>query len=51
MGATTGNIQRMSQQIVRFQLLILNEDLDKIHVAEKNDGKFPVYYEALGYFK
>lgn len=23
------------------------EDLDKIKVAEKNDGKFPVYYEAL----
>lgn len=27
------------------------EDLSKIHVSEKNDGKYPVYYEALDILK
>jgi uroporphyrinogen decarboxylase len=42
-------LQYSEDEPANCEIPIVNskEDLEKIHVAEKNDGKFSVYYEAI----
>ena len=47
--AMGASLKYLADEPANCEMPIVNskEDLDKIHVAEKNDGKFPVFYEAL----